>query len=74
MTSAKRHEPCRREREVCPILNIVTKYKEYSLTGKLRGVRECHIQADWLLIYRIIDRKCLLYLLNTGTHADLFGK
>lgn len=50
------------------------KYKDHSLSGKLRGFRECHIQADWLLIYRIIDRKCLLYLLDTGTHADLFGK
>ncbi len=50
------------------------KHKDHSLTGDLKGFRECHIQSDWLLIYQIIDDTCVLYLLDTGTHADLFGK
>jgi mRNA interferase YafQ len=49
-------------------------YKDHGLTGDLKGFRECHIQSDWLLIYQIIDGTCVLYLLDTGTHADLFGK
>lgn len=50
------------------------KHKDHGLTGYLKGLRECHIQSDWLLIYQIIDDTCVLYLLDTGTHADLFGK
>ena len=33
--------------------------------------QECHIQSDWLLIYRIDGGELVLY--RTGTHADLFG-
>ena len=28
-------------------------YKDHALLGKYRGLRECHIEPDWLLIYRI---------------------
>ena len=50
------------------------KYKDHDLHGDLKGFRECHIQPNWLLIYRIINKTCVLYLLDTGTHADLFGR
>lgn len=46
------------------------KYRDHALTGDWRGFRECHIQPDWLLIYRIEDGK--LWLVRTGTHSDLF--
>ena len=46
------------------------KYHDHELTGNWRGFRECHIQPDWLLIYRINAGK--LYLTRTGTHSDLF--
>ena len=36
------------------------------------GHRECHIQPDWLLIYRIEDDVLVLTLARTGTHSDLF--
>lgn len=36
--------------------------------------RECHIQPDWLLIYRIENDVLVLTLTRTGTHSDLFGK
>ena len=42
--------------------------------GKAKGCRECHIQPDWLLIYRIKERLEILNLIDTGTHSDLFGK
>jgi mRNA interferase YafQ len=45
--------------------------KDHNLTGKWRGYRECHIQPDWLLVYRIYDDKLILSLVRTGTHSDL---
>ncbi|MCD7739968.1 MAG: type II toxin-antitoxin system YafQ family toxin [Candidatus Gastranaerophilales bacterium] len=48
------------------------KYLDHSLTGKYKGCRECHIQPDWLLVYRIIEDELVLLLMATGTHSDLF--
>ena len=48
--------------------------KDHALTGNWVGHRECHIQLDWLLIYRIEDDVLVLTLARTGTHSDLFGK
>ncbi len=45
--------------------------KDHGLSGNWAGFQECHIQSDWLLIYRIDGSD--LYLARTGTHADLFG-
>lgn len=33
------------------------KYKDHKLTGNYKGRRECHIEPDWLLIYKIEDHK-----------------
>ena len=46
------------------------KYKNHALTGSYVGNFECHIQPDWLLIYKIYGDD--LYLVRTGTHSDLF--
>ena len=48
------------------------KYKDHELSGDFRGLRECHISPDWLLIYQVIDNELVLYLSRTGTHSDLF--
>lgn len=48
------------------------KNKDHYLTGKYAGFRECHIQPDWLLVYRIDETEIILFLSRTGTHADLF--
>ena len=50
------------------------KYNDHALKGEYTGHRECHIQPDWLLIYRIEDDILVLTLARTGTHSDLFGK
>lgn len=47
------------------------KYKDHMLTGNWVGHRECHIQPDWLLIYRIVEDKLILSLVRTGSHSDL---
>ncbi len=45
--------------------------KDHGLSGNWVGFQECHIQSDWLLIYRVDGND--LYLARLGTHADLFG-
>ena len=47
------------------------KNKDHELTGDWVGHRECHIQPDWLLIYRIEDDVLVLTLARTGSHNDL---
>ena len=46
------------------------KNRDHALTGNFSGFRDCHIEPDWLLIYRI--EADTLYLERTGTHSDLF--
>ena len=48
------------------------KYNDHSLKGKYKSFRECHIESDWLLIYRITKKELKLFLFRTGTHSDLF--
>jgi len=50
------------------------KYNDHKLNNskKYKNCRECHIEPDWLLIYKIEDDKLILTLTNTGTHSDLF--
>ena len=50
------------------------KNRDQELSGDWVGHRECHIQPDWLLVYRIEDDVLVLTLTRTGTHSDLFGK
>jgi mRNA interferase YafQ len=51
--------------------SLPTAYRPHKLSGEWRGVWECHIEPDWLLIYAVMDEEVLL--IRTGTHADLFG-
>ena len=48
-------------------------YNDHFLSGNWKGYRECHIQPDWLLIYRIESNKLILTLARTGSHSDLFN-
>ena len=48
------------------------KYRDHGLTGEYRGFRECHIEPDWLLVYRISAEELELFLFRTGSHSDLF--
>ncbi len=49
-----------------------TQYRDHDLTGDYAGFRECHVQPDWLLVYRIEKEELELFLFRTGTHSDLF--
>lgn len=51
------------------------KYQDHPLTGNWSSFRDCHIQPDWVLIYRkqsSEDGRGVLMLEATGTHSDLF--
>ena len=48
------------------------KYKDHALSGDLAGLRDCHIENDWLLLYYIEHDVLVLTLTDSGTHADLF--
>ena len=50
---------------------LPAKYKDHALTGNWKGCRDCHIEPDWVLIYKINHNKLLLNLLRTGTHSDI---
>jgi mRNA interferase YafQ len=50
------------------------KLRDHELSGGYEGVRECHIEPDWLLIYdkNGSNETGTLKLIRTGTHSDLF--
>lgn len=49
---------------------LEAKYKDHKLVGNYKGRRECHIESDWLLIYKLIDAEIIFE--RTGSHSDLF--
>lgn len=49
---------------------LPSRYRDHALGGDWKHHRDCHIEPDWLLLYKIDGDD--LYLVRTGTHADLF--
>ena len=49
---------------------LPNKHIDHKLSGNWSDFRECHIEPDWLLIYRINENT--LELVRTGAHSDLF--
>ena len=45
-------------------------YKDHTLIGNYKGRRECHLEPNWLLIYKIRENEIIFE--RTGTHSDLF--
>jgi len=54
---------------------LPTNWKDHQLKGNMKCYRECHIggAGDWLLVYEKRETDMILYLVGTGTHADLLG-
>ncbi len=48
------------------------KYKNHRLMGNWKNHSECHLESNWLLVYRISDNN--LFLERTGSHSELFRK
>lgn len=49
---------------------LPTTYKDHMLIGNYVGRRECHLEPNWLLIYK--KEEDFLILERLGTHSDLF--
>lgn len=49
---------------------LLSKYRNHKLGGSYIGRWECHIEPDWLLIYKI--EKDVIIFERTGSHSDLF--
>ena len=45
---------------------------DHLLVGNFHGCHECHLQPDWLLVYKLFDDVLVLECTRTGTHSDLF--
>ncbi|MDR0867821.1 MAG: type II toxin-antitoxin system YafQ family toxin [Planctomycetota bacterium] len=50
--------------------SLPPRHCDHRLTGDYEPYRECHIEPDWLLIYRVVGDTLELY--RTGSHSDLF--
>jgi len=70
----KRGKDMAKLREVILLLiersSLPARYKDHALGGDWKQFRDCHIEPDWLLIYKIVGD--YLDLFRTGTHSDLF--
>jgi mRNA interferase YafQ len=72
----------KRNKDISKLIEVMTllineqplppKYKNHPLHGVYRGWWECHIEPDWLLIYRVDKNKHRVVFYRTGTHSDLF--
>ena len=46
------------------------RHRDHALSGNWAGSRDCHVEPDWILIYRVDGE--FLFLERTGSHSDLF--
>ena len=53
--------------------SLPVKYRPHKLSGKFNGAWECHIEPDWLLVWKQNDTQLVLLLIDTGSHSDIFG-
>ena len=51
------------------------KYRDHELNDNkyFKNCRELHLEPDWLLVYKINKKDLILFLMETGTHSDLFN-
>lgn len=74
----KRNKDLRKLKKVIDTLAsgqlLEEKYHDHQLVNTIhyKNCRECHIEPDWLLIYRIDNNDLILLLIETGSHSDLF--
>ena len=52
------------------------KYRDHALYDNkmFKGCRDCHIEPDWLLIYKYLDDELILLLVNIGSHSEVLEK
>jgi mRNA interferase YafQ len=59
---------------LCSETPLPEQYHDHALTNSrnYQDMRECHIEPDWLLVYKVFQQTLILKLIRTGTHSDLF--
>jgi mRNA interferase YafQ len=50
--------------------SLPAQYRDHELSGQWRHYRDCHLEPDWLLVYRIEGED--VYLARTGAHSEIF--
>lgn len=53
--------------------SLPAEYRPHKLNSKYDFAWECHIEPDWLLLWKQDDNMLTLLLIDTGTHSDIFG-
>ena len=53
---------------------LEARLRDHPLRGNYAGYRECHVQPDWLLVYKVKNDRVTLIAYRTGTHSDLFDE
>ena len=58
---------------LCAETPLPERYRDHALVNSrnYKDMRECHIQPDWLLIYKVVRETLILELIRTGSHSDL---
>ena len=53
-----------------------SKYKDHVLYNdkRFKDCRDCHIESDWVLIYKYLEDEIVLLLVNTGSHIEVLDK
>ncbi|MFN3347417.1 type II toxin-antitoxin system YafQ family toxin [Pseudorhodoplanes sp.] len=46
------------------------RHRPHRLQGEMKGLWECHIEPDWLLVWD--ETPDAIILIRSGTHSDLF--
>ena len=49
---------------------LAERYRDHPLKGNFKDRRECHVEPDWLLIYKLNNDEIIFE--RTGRHSDLF--
>lgn len=58
-------------KDLCAETPLEPKLKDHQLYQNWIGHRECHIEPDWLLIYKYEENSVVF--VRTGSHSELFG-
>ncbi len=71
----KRNKDLQKLKDVMGLLidnkSLPAKLKDHKLIGNFKERRECHIEPDWLLIYKMETGTIIFE--RTGSHSDLFS-
>ena len=51
---------------------LPAEYRPHILSGNWAGIWECHVDSNWLLLWKRNEYELTLLLLDTGTHSDVF--